>query len=135
MRNVGVFTSHRVQTAELVEFVSSYSARIGQPFSKRSGETVVGHSPDVLYVFDGTAATDGYFGEDERGLIASRLGAAPQSYINIHFASTDTAFKLADAMAQEVRRKWDGIIDYGGTGGQLGVPPETVRQSDGSQHS
>jgi hypothetical protein len=135
MRDIGVFTSKAVQTAELIEFVQSYSSRLGQPWAKRPGETVVGHPPDVLYVFDGTAATDGYFSEEEFELIASRLGSPPQSYVNIHFTSTDTAFRLADAMAHEVRREWNGIIDYGGAGGQLGVPPETVQQKNGSHHS
>ena len=124
MRDIGVFTSKAVQTAELVEFVRSYSWRIGQLCTRRDGETVVGRPPDFLWVFDGTAATNGYFDEGEFHLIESKLGSPPKSYINIHFTSTVGASALANALAQEIRREWDGIIDYAGAGGQLGEPPE-----------
>jgi hypothetical protein len=123
MRDIGVFTSKGVSTEELVECVRSYTLRVGQPYEKRSGESVVGRPPDVLYVFDATRATNGYFSEIEREAIESRLGTTPEGYISIHFTSTDAAFALADEMAHEITRIWEGIIDYSGTGGKLGAPP------------
>ena len=132
MRDIGVFTSKPVQTAELIEFVESYSSRIGQPCTRREGETVVGRPPDFLWVFDGTAPTDGYFDEEEFQEIESKLGSPPKSYVDIHFTSSDGASALAGAMAQEIKQRWEGIIDYRGAGGQLGVPPDPARSGDGS---
>ncbi len=123
MRDIGVFTSKGVPTEQLVDFVRSYSLRVGQPCEKRHDESVVGSPPNVLYVFDGTAATNGYFSEEELQRVESRLGSAPQGYVSIHFTSSDGAFALADALAHEISRTWEGIIDYNGAGGKLDMPP------------
>jgi hypothetical protein len=122
MRDIGVFTSKSLRTEELVEFVRSWSARVGQPCDKRTNESVVGDMPDLLYVHDGTAVTNGYFSEEEKNAIESKLGSTPEGYVSIHFKS-DGASALANELAHEISRMWEGIIDYGGWGGGLGVPP------------
>jgi len=123
MRDLGVFTSVAISSSELVEFVRAFAMRDGQPFEKRSEESVVGTPPDVLYIFDTTAPNEGYFSDDEKAVIQSKLGCAPEGYVSIHFASGDGAFGLAERMAREVVRAWKGLIDYRGAGGQLSVPP------------
>lgn len=87
MRDIGVFTSKPLSSHELVEFVRSYSLHVGQPVEKRPDESVVGNPPNVLYVFDATAANHGYFSEEERVAIQSTLGSAPESYVSIHFTT------------------------------------------------
>ena len=133
MRDLGVFTSKPISSHELVEFVRAYSLHVGQPFEKRADESVVGSPPDVLYVLDATAAKQGYFSEEEKSVIQSKLGFAPQGYVSIHFTATDAASGLAEGMAQEIGRIWNGIIDYSGAGGKLGVPPVRQPAEDGSQ--
>jgi len=123
MRDIGVFTSKIVLTEELLEFVRSYSARVSQRYEKRTDESVVGDPPDVVYVFDTTAPSNGYFSEEEKKAIESKLGSTPEGYVSLHFTSTDVAFARADKIAQEISRIWEGIIDYGGAGGELCVPP------------
>ena len=127
MRDLGVFTSKPISSRELVEFVRAYARRVGQPFEKRSEESVVGTPPDVLYVFDATAVKHGFFSEEEKAVIESRLGSAPKGYVSIHFTASDAAAGLADEMAKEIGRVWNGTIDYSGAGGQLGVPPFGLR--------
>jgi hypothetical protein len=123
MRDIGVFTAKTVPTEQLIAFVRSYALRVGLPFEKRQDESVVGHPPDVLYVFDTTTASNGYFSKAEKEAIESKLTSTVQSYLSVHFASTDVAFNLANDLASELSRKWKGIIDYSGTGGALGDPP------------
>lgn len=130
MRDVGVFTSKSVSTEQLIELVRSYCMRADQPLEKRQGESVVGRSPDVLYVFDATAPSNGYFSEEEKKAIESKLGSTAEGYVSIHFTSTDAAFRLADDLAHELSRKWDGTVDYSGAGGGLGVAP--ARLADGA---
>ncbi len=123
MRDIGVFTAKAVSSDKLIEFVRSYSSLVGQPYEKRSKESVVGKPPVVLYVSDETHATNGYFSGDEKEVIASKLGSQPEGYVSIHFSLGDDSFAIADRMAHEISRIWEGIIDYSGTGGDLRVPP------------
>jgi hypothetical protein len=132
MRDLGVFTSTPMSSSELVELVRGYSLHVGQPFEKRPDESVVGSPPNVLYVSDATAVTNGYFSEDEAVVVESALGSAPMGYISIHFTNTDVAFRLAEGMAQEIRRLWHGVIDYGGAGGSLGMAPVRASTQDES---
>lgn len=132
MRDLGVFTSKPISTYELVEFVRAHSSHVGQPFEKRPDESVVGNPPDVLYVFDATVAKHGYFSDEEKAVIQSMLGSAPEGYVSIHFTTSDAAAGLAEGMAQEICRIWRGIIDYSGAGGKLGVPPARPPTKDGS---
>ena len=127
MRNIGVFTARPIQPAELVEFVSSYSSSLGQQSTRRDGETIVGNEPNFLYVFDETSVEQGYAAEEDSRLVESKMGTHPKSYVNMHFTSTEGAASLAEAFAQEIRRRWNGIIDYSGAGGDLDVPPEHHR--------
>ena len=115
----------RVPLEELVEFMRSHASGVGQPLERRSDESVLGEPPDVLYVLDATAATNGYFSDEEKAAIESKLGATLEGYVSVHFTSTHSAFTLADALAHEIGRMWHGILDYSGTGGWLGIPPPT----------
>jgi len=126
MRDVGVFTSESVSTEQLIELVRSYCLRANQPLERRQGESVVGRPPDVLYVSEATAPSNGYFSEEEKQTIESKLGSTAEGYVSIHFTSTDAAFKLADELAHELSRKCSGIVDYSGTGGGLGLAPANV---------
>ena len=47
------------------------------------------------------------------------------------FTSLPVASGLAGAMAQEISRIWQGIVDYSGAGGKLGVPPVSESAEDG----
>jgi len=125
MRDLGVFTSKPISSDELVEFACAYARRAGRSFEKRSEVSVVGTPPDVLYLADATAVQNGYFAEEEKAVVTARLGADPAGYVSIHFTSSDAAAGLADEMAKEIGRLWEGIVDYSGAGGQLGVPPAT----------
>ena len=124
MRDIGIFTSKVVSTGDLLEFMGAYAARVGEHFERRTDESIIGDFPDVLYVSNDTAATNGYFSEDERKKISASLGVEPEGYISIHF-KTDAAFARADAIAHEMGRLWQGMIDYSGSGGDLNVPPVT----------
>jgi len=126
VRDIGIFTSKRVPLEELVEFMRSYASGVGQPLERRSHESVLGEPPDVLYVLDATAATDGYFSDEEKAAIESKLGATLEGYVSVHFTSTHNAFTLADALAHEIGRMWHGILDYSGTGGGLAFPPNQI---------
>lgn len=123
MRDIGVFTSRTVPSEQLIEFVRRRCLTLKQPLEQRPGELVVGDLPDVLYVSDSTDARNGYFGADEKMAVESKLRSTPLGYLSIHFTSTDAAFELADSLAHELSRTWEGIVDYSGAGGGLDIPP------------
>ena len=126
VRDIGIFISNRVSLEELVEFVRSYASGVDQPIERRSNESVLGEPPDVLYISDETAPTNGDFSDKDKAAIEARLGATVESYISIHFTSTDDAFTLADGLAHQIGRLWRGILDYSGTGGGLASPPNQI---------
>lgn len=127
MRNIGVFTSNPVESIELVQFLAEYSSTMDQPLSRREHETVIGREPDLLYVFDRTSLEDEYFDPNDLEQVQTKLGTTPRSYVNVHFTSTEAAAALAEAVAGEITRKWGGVIDYTGAGGQVGVRPTPSR--------
>ena len=122
MRDNGVLTAEPVPTDELVEFVRSFASRVGQPYEKRPGESVVGEPPDVLYVFDTTAPTDCYFSPEEKVAVESKFGGQVNGCVSVHFTLTDAAFALGETLAGEIARRWIGKLDYSGAGGAFGVP-------------
>ena len=123
MRDLGIFTSKPVSSQELVNFLRSYSSAIGQAFEKRAQESFLGNQPDVVYIADSTEAKQGYFSDEEKVAVEKELGSALQSYISLHFTSSDAAAALALRTAREIAQMWTGIIDYSGAGGGLGVAP------------
>jgi hypothetical protein len=126
MRDIGIFLAKPLSTAELVDFLRSHASTRRLSWNKRADESVIGRTPDVLYVFDPTDGGDAIYSDDERRDVESRLGSTVQSYVSIHFTSTDGALDLATELAERLKQKWGGIIDYSGSGGDLEVPPKPL---------
>jgi hypothetical protein len=70
------------------------------------------------------------FDEEECESTTKALGFAPHSFISIHFAYTDESSRIANQLAQELKDSWAGVIDYGGAGGGLGVPPRPIEEAE-----
>lgn len=123
MRDICILTTKIVPTEELVEVLGSFALQTSQPFERRAGQSVVGEPPDFLWVFDDTAPTNCYFSEEEKAAIEAKLGATAEGCVSVHFTSTDGAYVLAESLAREIGRRWQGTLDYSASGGSFGVPP------------
>jgi len=86
----------------------------------------LGNHPTFFMYSTQQRQRDGYFSDEEKAAIESKLGATLEGYVSVHFTSTHNAFTLADALAHEIGRMWRGILDYSGTGGGLAFPPNQI---------
>jgi hypothetical protein len=123
MQDIGVFTSKVITSKELLEFLRRYASKQDQPLQQTETEIHLGHAPDAVYVSESTSPDAGYFSDEEKKRVESKLRAAVTNYVSIHFTSTESASKLARGLAEELCGQWVGIIDFSGAGGDLDSPP------------
>jgi len=123
MRNIGLFTPKLVNSDDLVKLVRGLAEQDSWPLEDRHGEFVIGALPDLVFITKDTSLCNGCFDTEERSELQAQLGFDPQSYVDLHFSYTDNAYKLARSIAAAMQSKWQAVIDYSGTGGQLGTPP------------
>lgn len=126
MRNLGLLTKRPVSTTEVEDFVQAKGGEI-QVFHGPGGtirQLVIGVDQDWVFFAKDTAISNAYFDEDELRAEEAQLGFRPQAYVDLHFTSTEGAFKLAEQLVLEMQSAWDGVVDYSGAGGGLGIPPK-----------
>ena len=125
MRNIGVFTVMPVDRDALLEFLREYAAHQEMEWSDSGGQVILtSRLRDRLYVLRDTASENGCAPEEVEA-IERVIGVAPAGYVDVHFTSTDGAFPIADRLAREIQKRWPGVIDYSGAGGDLGTAPKS----------
>jgi hypothetical protein len=127
MRDVGVLSRVVVPDEQLREVVSAFAVSKGQPVSHSVTESVIAEERESVYVMNLEPENSAYYSDEERLELELKLGGPVNGCVSIHFASSDIAMQLALALAQEVARRWSGVLDYGGMGGDVGVPPPTLK--------
>jgi hypothetical protein len=123
VRNIGLFTQNRVDSHDLAKLVRSLAEQGSWPLEDRREEFVIGALPNLVFIAKDTSLSNGCFDDGERAELQAQLGFDPQSYIDLHFSYTDDAYKLARSIGQAMQSEWRAMLDYSGTGGQLGTPP------------
>jgi len=125
MRNIGLLSGSAISTQELEEFLKTKGAQqrtLRAPNGSSVSELVIGHGTDWVHVSSDTSVANAYFDEEELRGGTTELGFTPRSYVDLHFTSTSGAAALADSLANAMRARWGGTLDYSGAGGKLGEP-------------
>jgi len=114
MRNFGIFLPCAVSSAELAAFGLGAN---GIPMGK--SEQIFGEAPDAAYLCLAAELSNGCFDDEEFERLQADLAFTPKAYVSIHMSSTKAAYDRALEIAEAIRQRWGGRIDYSGAGGTI----------------
>jgi hypothetical protein len=119
MKNLGIFLPVPI----LVDELAKLGIELG---GKQIGEATLrfGEIPEEAYLDLATDLSNGCFDEEEFVMLQTQLGFTPASYVSIHLNYTQPAYAAALKIAECVRDRWGGVIDYSGAGGTIEDPLE-----------